>query len=1238
MHKKTPGTDSGTTHADNSVFPSSETGRVGRSVSKIEKENNRLLRRVQDLRDELDAANTLLVIEVQERKKAEERARRLKALMNHHPALIFLKDEQGKYVYVNESYEKQFFHSKEWHGKTDFDIWPRESAELFRANDLEVLKKGTVRQFLEDSTFRGKRHCWVCCKFPFSDAYGGRYVGGIGIEVTDRVRAEEALREREAELAEAQRVSKTGSWSFDILQNRLRWSDELYRIFEVEKTNTSLQPSFFLTHVHPDDRAQVLKLNGAIRKNGTSYELQYRIVTPRGTIKTVREISYASKDPSGNVIRLFGTTQDITEQKRIEQALRESERRFRGLVTASSDVIYRMSPDWGEMRQLHGADFIADTCSPSEKWMDTYIVREDQPRVYGAVKKAIETKSIFELAHRVVRVDGSIGWTFSRAIPLLAENGEIAEWFGTAKDITERKEIEERLRESEERLRIVTQAAKVGFYDADLKKGTVYWSPEMFAIMGLPADAVAPDVIPLFVHKDDADRVQEIFKKAFDPSSDGEVFSEHRIVRPDSSVHWVQFKGRSRFIELGKERHAIRVYGMVMDITDRKRMEEELKKSEEKARLLVKDAPSMIFEIDYRVPKFITVNDALCSLLGYTREEFLGMSPADILVDESKKKFEGRIKAALSGEKIADEVEYTAKTRDGRTLYGVLNISLTYENEKPVGAVIVAHDITERKRMELALRESEDLLRAVTENSPDAIYVKDLQSRWLMANPAVLQIVGKNAEEALGKNDEELFADPIIGRAIVQNDQRIMRTGTAEEIEELADTPKGRRTFLSIKAPRRDEKGNITGIVGISRDITERKRTEDRLEADVLALTVMHALSTKVLPARRIEVLLEEIMEAAIVIMRADKGTLQLFDGENLIMVAHFGHQKPFLTYVSSCDSTLSACETSIKAARRIVVEDVTKNPLFPGTELLEVLSNAGVRALQSTPLLNRNGALVGVLTTHWTEPHVPDEHDLWRLDLLARQAADLIEQKQSEVEIKNLNLELAKNVRDLAAANKEMEAFIYSVSHDLRAPLRAIAGFSDLLSLEQSSMLDHKGKDYLDRIVSGSKKMNRIIEELLNLSRISRKELHRKNLDITALAKAITSSLRETAPARAVSVIIQESLTAFADPGLIEIALSNLLNNAWKFTAKKDHARIEVGMSIEDGRNVYYIKDNGAGFDAAHATKLFMPFQRLHREDEFEGTGIGMAITERVIRRHGGRIWADGRKNEGACFYFTLQ
>jgi light-regulated signal transduction histidine kinase (bacteriophytochrome) len=248
--------------------------------------------------------------------------------------------------------------------------------------------------------------------------------------------------------------------------------------------------------------------------------------------------------------------------------------------------------------------------------------------------------------------------------------------------------------------------------------------------------------------------------------------------------------------------------------------------------------------------------------------------------------------------------------------------------------------------------------------------------------------------------------------------------------------------------------------------------------------------------------------------------------------------------------------------------------------------------------------------------------------------ARELLARVRMHLEMARLRREWA---RELERANQELEAFSYSVSHDLRAPLRAIDGFAKILIEDYGQKLDDQAGHYLGRVRTATQRMAELIDDLLELSRIARAPLNRERADVSALVRQILADLAERDPQRSVRTSIREGLVADADPRLLAVVLENLLGNAWKFTARSDDPGIEVGQERRDDAWSFFVRDNGAGFDMAYAARLFAPFQRLHDESEFPGTGIGLATVQRVISRHGGRIWAEAAPRKGATFYFTL-
>ncbi|MBR8833412.1 MAG: GAF domain-containing protein [Stigonema ocellatum SAG 48.90 = DSM 106950] len=317
----------------------------------------------------------------------------------------------------------------------------------------------------------------------------------------------------------------------------------------------------------------------------------------------------------------------------------------------------------------------------------------------------------------------------------------------------------------------------------------------------------------------------------------------------------------------------------------------------------------------------------------------------------------------------------------------------------------------------------------------------------------------------------------------------------------------------------------------------------------------------------------------------------------------------------------------------------------------IQVLSQFQVRANLVVPLLQGQN-LWGLLCIHqcrapreWLATEIEFATQiashlgvaLQHAELLSDLQAEVLERQQAEQAVQALNQGLQRAIIELQSALKELEAFSYSVSHDLRAPLRSIDGFSQALLEEYRDLLDVTGQDYLQRIRAATQRMGQLIDDLLNLSRVMRSEMRVETVDLSLLATEICTELQHQSE-RQVEFIIQSGLLAQGDSRLLRVILVNLLNNAWKFTSKHTQARIEFGVSkSESGVPVYYVRDDGAGFDMAYANKLFAPFQRLHKMNDFSGNGVGLATVQRIVHRHGGRVWAEAAVEQGATFYFTL-
>ena len=436
----------------------------------------------------------------------------------------------------------------------------------------------------------------------------------------------------------------------------------------------------------------------------------------------------------------------------------------------------------------------------------------------------------------------------------------------------------------------------------------------------------------------------------------------------------------------------------------------------------------------------------------------------------------------------------------------------------------------------------------------------------------------------------------------------------------------GYRWFHVYGRAARGEGVPATRLSGSIEDITERKLYQDaihHLVSGIASHTGASYLESLVLELCR----LFDIDYALIGLLAGSKGQ----HIETIAVCAH-GQIVENISY----DLHGTPCAEVIGATPCTFRTHVQEK--FPGDALLQQM---GAESYIGIPLFSSDGDALGLMALLDNQPIPDDLFIIEIIQLFADRAVAEIERVQfeSELQIHREHLQdlVAFRTEELNRVVKELESFSYSVSHDLRAPLRAINGFSEALCDDYAEQLDDTAKGYLQRICRGAGRMGELIDDLLILSRVTRHQIHRSRVDLSGLAQDILQQLQEDQPQRQITSNIQTDVVASGDPSLIRIVLENLLGNAWKYTSKNERAEISFFSQAVNGTTAYAVRDNGSGFNMEYVDKVFEVFQRLHREEDFKGTGIGLATVKRIIERHGGSVWAESKVGEGACFYFTL-
>jgi PAS domain S-box-containing protein len=865
---------------------------------------------------------------------------------------------------------------------------------------------------------------------------------------------EDALK-NEIAMRNAQRVAHVGSWAWYIQQDRLEWSDEMYRIFGIDRAKfTGKLTDVIDKAIHPDDREAVNESNRNVAEQGRPSPLKYRIIWPDGSVHAVwAEAGELIRNNNGTPDVLTGIVQDITERELLLETLSRTEERWQFALEGAGDGVWDWNAQTNEVffsRQWKAMlgyqdDEIKDSL---EEWTNR-IHPADREQCFAGIQRYFDGKTpTYQNEHRILCKDGSYKWILDRGkVVTWTEDHKPLRVIGTHSDISENKKISEKLAESEAHYRALVEGTPGIIYSFSSRRGGIYYSPNVLNILGYTPEQLLsqPNLWHDSIHPDDLSRVDQSISEAV---NDKPYEIEYRI--RDAQGNWLWFADRS--IRYAIENTEVIIDGLVLDISERKKIEEALRSSHDLLARLAEQVPGFFFQFH--------------------------LNP------------DGRSSFPFASPGLADIFE--------------LSPEQVREDAAPLFERIHSQD---HDRFLAALQESAQVLQL-------------LQVEFRVILPR-----------------------------------------------------KGLCWRICHAKPERKEDGS-TLWYGIITDITDRKIDELRINDQIHELRRWH-----------------------VAMLGREKRTVELKKEVNELLLQA---EKP-------------ARYNALEVNEAQLTQQLQKELI--GRRMVEPGKSISAKELQR--LLN--------------------EADESRQVLLSV----IEDQKITEEKLSALNAELEERVHDrtiqLETANKEMEAFSYSVSHDLRAPLRGIDGWSLALVEDYYEKLDDKARLYLTRVRDETQRMGQLIDDLLRLSRITRQDMQHSEINLSALAGTIVERIQAEDAQRSVNVAIQPGLTAMGDPKLLEIVLTNLLANAYKFTGKQPEPYIQFGKTVIDGKAAYFIKDNGAGFDMEQAKNLFGAFQRMHRQTDFPGTGIGLATVQRIIHRHGGQVWADAKKNQGATFYFTL-
>ena len=1118
--------------------------------------------------------------------------RRLQSIIKHGKDIISLIDAHGNVIYRSPSYDTFL-------GPGAKEVSKQLVFEHLHPDDIPVIKNlfNKLAQSPGSTIEAQWRQKHVDGRYLWMQGSGTNLLNNPEIkaivvnfrDVTETIEIQEQLQKNNEELNRIFNSIEEVAFSANMNPYELTYmSDACRRLYGRPASDFIENQYLWVEVIHDEDKHIVERIEKKL-KHGQTVNEQYRMYHADGSMKWVATSVTPTFNEQGELIRFDGLNKDITDKKNAEQALLDSEKKFRTLIENNKEVI-SLTNAKREIQYISPAIKNILGYDPEELiGVDSFtFMHSDETGVSLNTRDNLGPELSHDFQIRARHKDGDWRWLEVRLTNKL-DDPAIRAYVTNMRDVTHKKKAEELLLNSEKRFRTLIENSKDGICLSDAEARFVYLSPAIKDILGYDPEELIGQYAYNVIHADfQESNLKNVFSEdgAIKPNADITIKVRHK----DGTWRWIEASVAMRLDDPAVQA----VVTNFRDVTQKRIIEEALLNSEQRFRKLIEKTKDGI-GLTNSNSEFVYLSPSAMDILGYDPEELIGTSAFEHYHPDDRQTMIDIARSIRKEAKASASAYVRIRHKDGNWRW--IELTATNQLDDPAINAVVTNfrDVTERKNAEEAVINSEKKFRTLIENNREVISLSTIDQKIIYTSPSIKNVLGYEPEEIAGIKSSTLMHPDEVHENKAGRDQ--LMPGTAGTKVLRLRHKDGTWRWVEMTTSNQLDNPAVNAMVTNFRDVTERKEAEEAL--------IRSEQRFKTLIEKNQDVIILSSSEGLIIYMSPSIKELLDFEPEEMLGKSALDFMHP---------------------------EEIPNNI----GHLKWVHENPGKSIFKIMRMKHKDGSWRWVEATSTSQLHNP------AVQAIVSNLRDITARKKAQDDLELLNQSLEKKVEErtmqLAESNKALESFSSLAAHDLQAPLRVLSGYSHMIIHDYGDKLGPEGTALLDVIRKQTVHMSHLVSDLLTFSRVSHTIMKEEQVNLDEMVSEISDEqCLLFSNTKTAEIKISELGYGSCDAHLMKQVWTNLISNALKYSCKREDPRIEIGRIKGEAENIYYVKDNGAGFDARHQHKLFQVFQRLHSSSDFEGTGIGLALVKNVVSRHGGRVWAESEVGKGATFFFSI-